>query len=57
MWAFMNANSFDVFVAFIFTMYMGVRLVEAYFDRNKPVVECNCDCGCEEDEDEDEENV
>lgn len=58
MWKFFGDNAFGTFVAFVFVVYMFVRMVEAYFNKDKPIVDCDCECGCPDDEDdEDEENV
>lgn len=56
MWEFMNANSFGVFVAFLFSMWMICKLVETWIDRNRPTVQCDCECDCCELDDEDDED-
>jgi len=55
MWQFFSDNAFGTFIAFVFVVYMVVRLIESYFDKNRPVVDCNCDCGCADYDDEEEE--
>lgn len=63
MWEFMNANSFGVFIAFLFTVWTVSKLIELLINKNRPVVQCDCEeCDCEcccaiEDEDEDEDET
>jgi hypothetical protein len=54
LFALMRENPVGTFIIILCVLWAFERMVVAFFNRNKPVVQCECDC-CEVDDEEEEE--
>jgi len=52
LFALMRENPLGSFIIILCVLWAFERVVVAFINRNKPVVDCDCDCCTDEEEDE-----